>query len=174
MSMEKEVPTLRGEKLYIPFIGAIIERLTKEGEKQVLVQIREKKSDIIYSGSLEIPGGKMQAFEDIYETVRREVKEECGLDVTFIDSEEKRIDYQNRGDTSSLIEPFCVTQMQNGPHIGMIFLCRAIGEPILVTDETKDARWIDAEELRQIVSETPDRIYTVMLAPLKKYLGLAG
>lgn len=169
---EKELPTLRGEKLYIPFVGAIIERISDDGKKQILVQIREKKSDAIYSGSLEIPGGKLQAFEDIYATVRREVKEECGLDITFIEGEENRFDCVNKGDTSTVVEPFCVTQMQDGPFIGMIFLCRASGEPI-ASNESREAHWIDIDELKQIIKKTPERIYTAFLAPLQKYLSVS-
>jgi 8-oxo-dGTP diphosphatase len=165
----KELPTLRGEKLYIPFVGAIIERTIK-GKKQVLVQTRSKTSDPLYNGSIEIPGGKLAAFEDIYETVRREVKEESGLEVTFIAGEAKRTDYQNRGDTSTLVEHFCVTQMQQGPFIGIIFLCQAVGEPASITEESKEAQWIDVEELHKMVSEFPERIYTAFLGPLKKYL----
>jgi len=172
MGTEKELPTLRGEQLYIPFVGAIIERETGDGKTQVLIQVREKESDKIYSGSIEIPGGKLSAFEDIYETVRREVKEESGLTVTFIGGEDKRIDCPNKGDISTLIQPFCVTQMKNGPFIGIIFLCKAVGEPILVTAETKDAKWIDIEELKKIINESPERVYTAFLAPLRKYLDI--
>jgi 8-oxo-dGTP pyrophosphatase MutT (NUDIX family) len=171
MSAQKEVPILRGEELYIPFVGAIIETEINQ-KKQILIQIRQKASDKSYSGLIEIPGGKMQAYEDVYETVAREVKEESGLEITLIEGRSKRIDYQNKTDTSSLIEPFCVTQMQNGPFIGLIFLCKAIGEPAVATEEARDAQWIDVEDLRRIVNESPERIYTAFLAPLKKYLEL--
>lgn len=170
MNREKELPTLRGEKLYIPFVGAIIERINEKGQKEILMQTRQKKSDLMYSGSLEIPGGKMQAYEDIYETIKREVKEESGLDIIFIQNEEQRIDYPNKGDISSLIEPFCVTQMQNGPFIGLIFLCRAIGTPAKTTNETTDVHWIDCQKLREIIENSPEHIYTVFLGPLKKYI----
>jgi 8-oxo-dGTP pyrophosphatase MutT (NUDIX family) len=170
MSQQKELPTLRGEHLYIPFVGAIIER-EKDGVKQVLVQTRDKETDTVYSGSIEIPGGKFRAFEDVYTTVRREAKEESGLDITFISGEMDRKNYPNREDISSLIEPFCITQMSNGPFIGMIFLCKAEGEPLQKTNETKEAKWIDVEELKKIVKEQPERIYTAFLGPLKKYIG---
>jgi 8-oxo-dGTP pyrophosphatase MutT (NUDIX family) len=169
MNNQKELPILRGEALYIPFVGAIIEREI-DNQKHILIQVREKKSDKIYSGSLEIPGGKMQAFEDIYDTILREVKEETNLDVTFIDGKTRRLDYQNREDVSSLIEPFCVTQMQCGPFIGLIFLCQAVGVPAMVTDEAKEARWVPVNELKEIINETPEKIYTAFLAPLKKYI----
>lgn len=169
VSTKQKLPTIRGEPLYIPFVGAIIER-TSDGKKQIVVQIRDKASDPVYSGTIEIPGGKFRAFEDVFSTLRREVKEECGLDIAFIDEENKRVDYPNRGDVSSEIIPFCVTQMQHGPFIGMIFLCRAEGELLQETNETKKAQWINADELRTIINQHPERIYTAFLAPLKKYL----
>ena len=164
-----KLPTLRGEPLYIPFVGAIIER-EKKGKKQIVVQIREKLTDKRYSGSIEVPGGKFRAFEDIFETLRREVKEECGLEIAFIDGEQVRIDYPNRQDVSSEIIPFCVTQMKNGPFIGLIFLCRASGELLQKTNETKEAQWMDVNELKKIVDQYPERVYTAFLAPLKKYV----
>ena len=168
-----QLPQIRGELLYIPFVGAIIER-DNNGTKQVLVQIRQKESDTQYSGSIEIPGGKFRAFEDIYETVRREAKEESGLDITIINGEDKREDFTNRDDVSSIIQPFCVTQMSNGPFIGLIFLCKAEGEPVQETNETKEAKWIDFAELKQLVEQEPQRIYTAFLAPLKRYINFAA
>ena len=165
------VPTLRGEELYIPFVGAIIEREV-EGKIQILLQIREKKDDKKYSGCYEIPGGKQRAFEDVYETLRREVREECGLNVTFVQGENKRLDFKNQEDTSTLIEPFCVTQMQEGPFIGLIFLCHATGTPAAVTNESKDSHWMDLEEVRKIIEDTPQKFYTADLAPLKRYLSI--
>ncbi|OGM13918.1 hypothetical protein A3A76_04765 [Candidatus Woesebacteria bacterium RIFCSPLOWO2_01_FULL_39_23] len=162
---------MNGEFLYIPFVGAIIERVVG-GEKQVLVQTREKKSDPKYSGSLEIPGGKFRANEDVYETLKREVKEECGLDITNISGQDKRKNYINRKDSSDIIEPFCVTQMANGPFIGIIFLCKAEGKLLSKTNETKDSQWIGYGDLKEIVDKNPERIYTAFLAPLKKYFNL--
>lgn len=160
-----------GESLYIPFVGAIIEK-DKDGKKYVLVQTRQKLTDAKYSGTLEIPGGKFRAFEDVYETVRREVKEECGLIITEIKDENKRITVENKDDESDLVQPFCVTQMKNGPFVGLIFLCRAKGEPLKETNETKDCRWIEIDELRRVVKDSPEKIYTAFLGPLKYYLGV--
>lgn len=163
------VPRLAGEPLYIPFVGAIIER-EQNGRKEIVVQTRRKKVDPKYNHSLEIPGGKLRAYEDVYFTLRREVKEECGLDLTFVEGEKERQSFENRNDRSDLICPFCVTQMAEGPFIGLVFLCRAEGELLAKTNETKDARWLDTDQLRKIVTHHPEQIYTAFLAPLKKYL----
>ena len=80
----KVLPQMNGEFLYIPFVGAIIERVVG-GEKQVLVQTREKKSDPKYSGSLEIPGGKFRANEDVYyKYIRTRQKKELYKQERFI------------------------------------------------------------------------------------------
>jgi 8-oxo-dGTP pyrophosphatase MutT (NUDIX family) len=164
------VPVLNDEKLYIPFVGAIIERASETGKKEILVQIRKKSSDKKYSGCFEIPGGKLRAFEDIYVTLRREVKEECGLDLTFIKNEDHRLDNKNKEDTSTIIEPFCVTQMIEGPFIGFIFLCKASGTPSQFTGESENAKWVDIEELKYIIENSQEKFYTAFLSPLKKYL----
>jgi len=168
---KKSVPVLNGEELYVPFVGAIIENENAD-QKQILIQVRQKASDKVYDGSYEIPGGKFSAFEDIYESLRREVKEESGLTLSFITGEKERIDCPNRGHTSTLIDPFCVTQTKEGPFIGIIFLCKAAGTPLQLTNETKEARWIEVTELKKIIGETPELFYTPFLAPLKKYLGI--
>lgn len=169
MTKEERVPVFRGEELYIPFVGAIIYR-ESGNELEILVQTRENPFDKVYGGSIEIPGGKFRAFEDIYETVKREVKEECGMDVTFIEGENEREDFENRGHQSSLINPYCVTQAKEGPFIGLIFLCKAEGKPAKKTDETKDAKWMPISEVKDLVDNNPERVFTAFLAPLKKFI----
>ena len=63
-------------------VSVIIER-EHAGEREVLVQTRWKpERDPQYSGTLEIPAGGIHAYENVYEAVRREVREETGLRVT--------------------------------------------------------------------------------------------
>lgn len=98
------------------------------------------------------------------------MKEETGLDIITIQGKEKRIDSENRGDISSIIEPFCVTQMKNGPFIGLIFICKTEGQLLQKTAESKEARWIEIDELKVLVNEHEELFYTPFLTPLKKYL----
>jgi len=170
MQSEKDCPVLRGEKLYVPFVGAIIERKGPNGQRQILIQTRVKESDSSYSGRLEIPSGKMQAFEDVYDTIKREVLEETGLKIISVIGKNQRVDHSSQGVISSIIEPFCVTQMQDGPFVGLIFLCEAIGEPKPQTEEAKDATWMDIQELQSVILSNPERIYTAFLAPLQLYI----
>lgn len=61
------------EAFAIPCVGAIIER-TVNGERCVLVQTRQKKGGGETNGKLEIVGGKIREYEDIFEALRRSMR----------------------------------------------------------------------------------------------------
>ncbi|MEE9406396.1 MAG: NUDIX hydrolase, partial [Candidatus Aenigmarchaeota archaeon] len=99
----------RGMRIFAT-VGAIIER-EKDGETEIVLQVREKRgceeSKKRYNGCFELPGGHIDEGEDLLEALKREVKEECGLDVTEIKS-------INETDTCKFLHhgkvytPFCV------------------------------------------------------------------
>jgi len=64
----------------IPYVGGIIERKNSEGT-ELLIQTRWKPNrDPLYSGTLEFPAGVLdKPFEDVFEALKREIKEETGL-----------------------------------------------------------------------------------------------
>lgn len=71
------------EQFSIPGAGGIIVREIN-GEDNILMQTRVKPEALYEDGLIEIPAGKIRAFESIFDTLRREVKEETGLDITEI------------------------------------------------------------------------------------------
>lgn len=71
------------EKFAKPAIGAIIER-TINGKKHIIIQERWKEDGNETNGQYELPAGKIREYENVYDTVRREVLEETGLKVTKI------------------------------------------------------------------------------------------
>src|SRR5574341_2340059 len=74
-----------GLDVNVPIVSAIIER-EHNRKKKILVQTRWKPDrDPLYSGTLEIPAGGMQVYENVYDAVKREVLEETGLRVTRFD-----------------------------------------------------------------------------------------
>jgi hypothetical protein len=55
--------------------------------------------------------------------------------------------------------------------VGFVFLCQVEdAEPVPQHDEARDIRWMNVSELRQIVEDTPERIFTLQLGVLAYYL----
>jgi len=158
------------ERFSIPCVGAIIER-TVSGERCVLVQTRRKPGGGDTNSKLEIVGGKIREYEDVFAALRREVYEETGLQVTMIRGEEgKTLDF-SAGAAFQSFEPFCVTQNMSGAYsiILMTFLCEAEGEPLSETDEAENIRWMPVHELRESVEKHPEDWFFMHLNELRKY-----
>lgn len=160
-------------KTNIPVVSAIIER-NHNGKTEVLVQTRWKpERDPVYSGTLEIPAGWIDEYENVYDALKREILEETGLVVTKIKPDVKTSEHKTEKDDSSFaFVPFCCQQQLKGgkPWIGFVFLCKVEdSEPKAQVDEVKDVRWIEKDELRKIFTETPEEIFTLQLGVLDYY-----
>jgi len=156
-----------------PTVNAIIEK-TENGQKYILIQQRQKKDDKHTNGMLEVVGGKIREYEDIYDALKREVYEETGLNVTRIYGEEKCIDEQTGGVNTISFNPFCVTQNLDGIYsiVMMTFICNVEGEPVESTDETTNIHWAKLEEIEEIIDNSPEKIFPMDVLPLKKYIQL--
>ena len=154
-------------------VSAIIER-ERDGEIEVLIQTRWKPdTDPQYSGTLEIPAGAMHRYENVYDALKREVFEETGLYVTGFKPNIKTRMHTPKGDEAFAFMPFCCQQQTKGgvPRVGFVFLCTVEDqEPRPQQEEVKDIRWIRKTELRRILEETPETIFTFQLGVLDYYL----
>ena len=127
---------------------AIIER-TKNGKKEIVVQQSTKKGQECW----ELPGGQINMHESLYDALKREVKEETGLDVTEIKGED---DYFREG-IAECLKPYCVYQYLEGfkgiigNAIGFYFICHAEGNLLDEGDYTKNAKWVGLDELEKII-----------------------
>lgn len=159
------------ERFAIPCAGAIIEREVN-GKRCVLVQTRQKEDGGDTNGKLEIVGGKLREYEDIFQTVRREVWEETGLTVTVIRGENGKVLDESSGAACQSFHPFCITQNLSGAYsiLLLTFLCEAEGEPLTQTNETTDIRWMPVEELRESVENHPEDWFFIHLNELRKYV----
>lgn len=148
---------------------AFIEREGKQGT-ELVVQTRLKPGE----ESLELPGGRIELYESIHQALIREVKEETGLTISYIEGASKRIDTRgiNPDFEVECVEPFCVYQTLNGPvdSIGMYFICRAEGKLLHQGDETKGAVWKTVQSLRAMMEQNPLQFSNVDRAGLKYYL----
>ena len=158
----------------IPFVGGIIERVS-DGEVEILMQTRWKPShDPLYSGTLEFPAGVLdKPYELVYETLKREIKEECGLTLKRIKNDSQTKKYKPKGSDESFgFRPFCcVQQLKNGkPWIGFIFLCEVENsEPKAQASEVKDVQWMKASEVKRIFENAPEKLFTVEIAAWEYY-----
>ena len=75
------------ETFAIPCVGALIRR-TVDGQPCVLLQERRKLGIGIEDGLLELPAGKLREYENVFDSLRREIHEETGLRLTRIGGEE--------------------------------------------------------------------------------------
>lgn len=161
-------------KMAIPFVGVIVER-EKNGETEILMQTRWKPGgDNKYSGTLEFPAGVLDhPFENVFETMRKEVEEETGLEVDHIVNVDKTEIYSpQKDDASFAFRPFCCTQQlkEGKPWIGFIFICRVKdGEPKAQESETKDPKWMKREELYDLFKNHPEKIFALELPAFEYY-----
>ncbi len=158
----------------IPYVGAIIER-DVNGETEVLMQTRWKpQADPLYSGTLEFPAGVLdKPYEKVYDTLAREIEEECGLKLKVVkgDSQTKLYSPQ-QSDGAFGFRPFCCTQqLKDGkPWIGFIFVCEVeAGEPKAQLSEAKDAKWMKVGEVKELFEKHPERLFTVEIPAWEYY-----
>ena len=62
------------------------------------------------NGLVEIPAGKIREFENIYDCLRREISEETGLEVTYIQGEEESVIVEHNGYKVLNYTPFSCSQ----------------------------------------------------------------
>ena len=159
-------------KFPVPIVSAIIER-ERDGELEILVQTRWKPDkDPEYSGALEIPAGTLEKYENVYDALTREVFEETGLRVTGFRPHVRTKTYAQRGDEAFAFLPFCCQQQTSGKQrVGFVFVCTVEEKnPVANPDEAKDVRWMKSSELKKLLEQTPELIFTFQLGALEYYL----
>lgn len=161
-------------KLAIPYVGAIIERVRSD-QKEILLQTRWKPhTDPLYSGTLEFPAGVLdKPYENVYNTLAREIKEECGLVLkSVIGDSRSKIYRPNNSDEIVAFKPFCCTQqLKDGkPWIGFVFICEVEdGEPKSQLSEAKDVKWVSIDEVKKLFEKSPERFFGLELPAWEYY-----
>jgi len=166
--MEKKM-----EKFTVPCVAAIIEKITNN-EKYILIQTRQKEDGAETNGMLELPDGKIREYENIFEALRREVKEETGLSITKILGEDNQISNFIKGNEVISYTPYCITQNLSGVYSIILntFLCEAKGELLTETNESQNIHWIKIEEFKKILKNNPEKTFLLHVNALQKYLGI--
>lgn len=162
-----EVP----EAFAIPGAGGLIRGL-RNGRPCVLLQDRVKADAPVEAGLVEIPAGKIRAFESIYACLRREIREETGCEVTWIQGETEAQRVLEHGYDVLAYTPYASCQNLAGSYPIMVqtFLCEVAGDPLEQSDESRNIRWIEVTELARLLREFPACFYPMHLAALRRYV----
>lgn len=158
-----------------PIVSAILQKKSRNGIS-IFLQTRWKPNiDSPYSGLIEIPAGWIEEYENIFDALKREVKEECGLTVTKVIGDYKGpILKPCKGDSAFAFRPFICQQVLSTrgglPWIGFVFLCEVKGKIKMQESEAQNPRWVSIKELEDIINIFPDKIFPLQLPALKYYL----
>ncbi|GAK38911.1 hypothetical protein TCA2_0637 [Paenibacillus sp. TCA20] len=148
---------------------AFVERDSKQGT-ELVIQSRNKPGQ----ECLELPGGRIELYEPIYQALIREVEEETGLKVTRIEGASKRIDTTgiNPDFEVEVVEPFCAHQTTKGPidSIGMYFICKAEGKLLEAGDESLNPAWVNVKHIASMMEQNPLQFSDIDRAALMFYL----
>lgn len=152
---------------------AIIERQTDAGF-EIVLQTRNKPHE--KRKSIELAGGRIELFEPLLDALKREVMEETGLKVTFVEGEASKIETLNQGNKVECLRPYAVYQTLEGPvdSMGVYFLCHAEGELSTIGDETEEIHWLAISKVANMLKENNEQFSWVDQAALEFYLREKG
>jgi len=163
------------ENFSIPGAGGII---VKEIDcaKYILLQTRVKPNAQCEDGLLEIPAGKIQEFESIFEALKREIKEETGLDVTEIQGENLSTIYEGNSYKVINFMPFSCSQnlAENYPIMVFVFICKVKGELLPFSDEANNYKWTPISEIKRLLTDSPEVFYPMHIDTLRKYVDIGA
>lgn len=98
------------------------------------VLIAKRKEEKMFSGMWDIPGGKLEDNESLYNGIKREVLEETGLEITEI--------------LCTLSSMLFVATIGDKPTIFRnLYLCKASGE-VTLSSEHSEYLWVDPIDLK--------------------------
>lgn len=152
----------------IPVVCPIIERRNDQNSIEVLIQTRTNPKDQKYYGVIEIPGGKIRSSETITDALKREVKEECGLDVEPI-VQQSNYQYKIQGSAANIFEVFTIAdEVGDHSYIGLFIRCHVTGGTLRPTIEGIDQKWASINLLEKLLHEK--RVLPINAPGLLKYI----
>ena len=116
-----------------------VKAIVIHNKKVLLLQrSRNRKSGKGY-GEWEFPGGKVEFGEDFHTTLRREIKEETGLEYICI---------------GKLLYAMTAVVGPNAQIVGLMYVCYANSDKVTLSDEHLDFVWAGKEQLVGLLNKT--------------------
>ncbi len=103
------------------------------GDKILIVKESSQYQDGANLGKFDVPGGRIRAGQRFDESLKREVKEETGLDIEI-------------GEPFFVDEWRPVVRGEQWQIVGVYFECLAKSEEVVLSQDHEEFRWINPEE----------------------------
>ncbi|MBT3604143.1 MAG: NUDIX domain-containing protein [Candidatus Latescibacteria bacterium] len=133
---------------------------------ELLVQTRHRMGQ---KPVIEFPGGTVETFEPLLEALKREVREETGLELTDIEGQSTRIEIQSNNLTAECVSPYVVYQTIQGFNgMGAFFRCQAEGTLFSEGDGSQNVHWEEVDELIHKLDEDTNQFSVMSAAILTK------
>lgn len=93
----------------------------------------------------EIPGGQVEVGEDLIQALKREVKEEAGIDIEVGNLRTVSSNLENR------VQPDGISPI--GSIVNMAFTGKAISGKLTTSEESLEVAWFDRENILEIIGK---------------------
>jgi len=113
------------KKLHIVAVTGLVEKNGK------FLIIKRREDEIAYPGMWTVPGGKVEVPDSCYETLKREIKEETGVEIQ---------------DEIKFVREYGFTRPDGYHVIGLTFACRWKSGKIKLSKDFTDFAWVTAKE----------------------------
>jgi nucleoside triphosphatase len=94
-----------------------------------------------YPGKWAIPGGGIEPEETMREALKREIKEEVGLEVTHIEPDSFDDDTVDKIGRDGKTERLYM--------IHLVFDCEAVNDTVVINDEFEEYAWVKPEKVKE-------------------------
>ncbi len=111
---------------------SVVTAIIKNKDGKFLI-VKRKKNENIHGSLWVFPGGKVEDNEDLFSALKREIKEEVGLDI--LDEKEQISEYEYEGPDGEIT-------------VGTCFLVKAKNEKIVLCEDLEDFAWISKEDFK--------------------------